>query len=96
MSDRNSNYGTFPREPGASERQARDVLDDIEEAVARIPDKDIEDRLCETLRLAGYGPHANPRPDTSTTSPGLSTGHPDDATWARTQPPHACAAWEEA
>jgi len=39
-----------------SERQARDALDDIDEAVAQITDNDIEDRLRETLRRAGCTP----------------------------------------
>lgn len=35
-----------------SEHQARDALDDIDEAVAQITDDEIEDRLRDTLRRA--------------------------------------------
>ncbi len=97
MSNRNSNFDIFPREPGASERQARDALDDIDEAVARITDDDIENRLRETFRLAGYGPgqHASPEPDISTISPAPGTSLPGDAASARTRHAHACAACTE-
>ena len=38
-------------EQDASEHQTRDALDDIDEAVARITDNDIGDRLREILGL---------------------------------------------
>jgi hypothetical protein len=53
MNDR-SNLGIPPDEPNVGKRQARDALDDIDEAVARITDRDIGERLSETLRRAGY------------------------------------------
>lgn len=43
-----------PRQPDDSEYPARDALDEIDEAVARITDADIEERLHETLRREGY------------------------------------------
>ena len=48
--------------PTGSEHPARDALDDIDETVARITDTDIEDRLHETLHLAGYSPRQHAAP----------------------------------
>lgn len=41
-------------EPGPDGSRERDVLDDIDDAVAGITDDEIEDSLRETLRRAGY------------------------------------------
>ena len=54
-------FDTPADEPGASEHQPRDALDDIDEAVARITDDDIGDRLRGTLRRAGYAPSQHAR-----------------------------------
>jgi hypothetical protein len=51
---RTNSFDTPPGKPDGSDHQARDALDDIDEAVAQITDNDIEDRLRETLRRAGY------------------------------------------
>lgn len=53
MTSTNS-FDTPPGKPDGSDHQARDALDDIDEAVAQITDNDIDDRLRETLRRAGY------------------------------------------
>lgn len=58
MTDKN-NFDTLPSQPNGSEHPARDALDDIDKAVAQITDADIEDRLRETLGLAGYGARSN-------------------------------------
>jgi hypothetical protein len=42
------------------DQQERDVLDDIDEAVAQITDDHIEERLRETLRRAGCIPGQHP------------------------------------
>jgi Streptomyces sporulation and cell division protein, SsgA len=44
----------LPRQPGDREYPARGALDEIDEAVARITDADIEERLRETVRREGY------------------------------------------
>lgn len=48
-----------PRQPDDDEYQARDALDEIDEVVARITDADIDERLGETLRRAGYAADQN-------------------------------------
>jgi hypothetical protein len=45
------------------EYQQRDVLDDIDEAAARITDDHIQDRLKETLRRASFTPGQHPVSD---------------------------------
>lgn len=70
-----TNYGAVPRQQDASDPldDARDLLDEIEETVARITDADVERRLREVLDRTGYRP----------THDGIST---DDGDTSQRQP----------
>lgn len=60
----------LPRQPDDSENPAGDALDEIDEAVARITDEDIEMRLNQTLRREGYAAGQDMAASSPSTPPG--------------------------